>query len=190
MILALVYMAVLASVPLAGGKLSALADLPLRRSWLAAAAIAIQVVVISLLPGGSHTLHAGLHLASYGLLGAFAWANRRLTGVPLVALGGLMNFIAIAANGGVMPTDPQLAASLAHTTARGDFINSAVQAHPKLLFLGDILATPASWPVHNIYSVGDVVIVLGVGVLVHVACGSRLGRLRLRRRPAAAPARS
>jgi Family of unknown function (DUF5317) len=190
MILALVYVAVLASVPLAGGKLSALADLPLRRPWLAAAAIVIQVVVISLLPGGSHTLHAGLHVASYGLLGAFAWANRRLTGVPVVALGGLLNFIAIAANGGVMPTDPKVAASLAHTTARGDFANSAVQAHPKLLFLGDIMATPASWPVHNIYSIGDVLIVLGVAVLLHVACGSRLGRLRLlRRRAAVAPAR-
>jgi Family of unknown function (DUF5317) len=189
MILALVYVAVLASVPPAGGKLSALADLPLRRSWLAAAAILIQVVVISLLPGGSHALHAGLHIASYGLLGAFAWANRRLTGVAVVALGGLLNFTAIAANGGVMPTDPKVVASLAHHAGRGDFVNSGVLAHPRLQFLGDVLATPASWPVHNIYSVGDVLIVLGVGVLMHVACGSRLGRLRLRRRPAVAPAR-
>jgi hypothetical protein len=186
MILALVYVVVLLSVPLAGGKLSTLADLPLRRSWLAAAAIVVQVGVISLLPCGSHALHAGLHLASYGLLGAFAWSNRRLTGVPVVALGGLLNFVAIAANGGVMPTDPDAVASLAHTTAQGDFANSAVQAHPHLLFLGDILATPASWPVHNIYSVGDVVIVVGVAVLVHVACGSRLGRLT--RRPAVAAA--
>lgn len=185
MLLALVYVAVLLSVPLARGKLSRLADLPLRRSWLAAAAILIQVGVITVLPGGSHALHAGLHLASYGLLGAFAWSNRRVTGVPVVAFGGLLNFIAIAANGGVMPTDPRAAASLAHTAAGGDFVNSRVLDHPRLQFLGDILATPASWPVHNVYSVGDLVIVAGIAVLVHVACGSRLGRPR---RPVVAPA--
>jgi Family of unknown function (DUF5317) len=186
MIFALVYLAVLASVPLAGGKLSALADVPLRRSWLAAAAILIQVVVISLLPSGSPAFHAGLHMASYALLGAFAWSNRRVAGVLVVSLGGLLNFAAIVANGGVMPTDPGAIGSLAHTTKAGDFANSAVLTHPHLSFLGDILATPASWPVHNIFSVGDVLIVVGVAVLVHVACGSRLGRIG--RRPALATA--
>ena len=177
MILGLVYVAVLASVLLAGGKLSSLADIRLRRSWLALAAIVVQVGVISLLPGGFHTLHAGLHLLSYGLLGAFAWSNRRLAGVPVIAFGGLLNFIAIAANRGVMPTDPHAAASLAHATRAGDFANSAVLAHPRLWFLGDVVGTPASWPIHNVFSIGDLVIVLGVAVLVHVACASRLGRI-------------
>jgi hypothetical protein len=177
MILALVYMAVLASALLAGGKLSALADLNLRRSWLALAAIVLQIGVISVLPGGSHVFHTGLHLLSYGLLGAFAWSNRRLTGVPVVALGGLLNFTAIVANHGVMPTSPSAAASLAHSTRAGDFANSAVQTHPHLLFLGDIIPTPASWPIHNVFSIGDLVILLGAAILVHVACGSRLGRL-------------
>jgi hypothetical protein len=179
MIIALVYLALLASVPLARGRLTALADLPLRRSGLALAAIVIQVVVISLLPGGIHAVHTTLHVASYLLLGAFAWSNRRIVGVPIVALGGLCNFVAIVANGGVMPTDPDAIASLAHTTARGDFANSQVLAHPKLLFLGDVFATPSSWPLHNIFSVGDLVLVLGVAVLVHVACASRLVPRRL-----------
>src|SRR3954452_22833180 len=120
MIIALVYLAVLASVPLAGGRLSALADLPLRRSGLAVAAILVQIVVISLLPGGAHALHTTLHIASYFLLGAFAFANRRITGLPIAAFGGLLNYIAIAANGGVMPADRDATASLAHTTAEGD----------------------------------------------------------------------
>jgi hypothetical protein len=174
MIIALVYLAVLVSVPLARGRIGALADLPLRGSPLAVAAILIQVVVISLLPGGVHWVHTTLHVASYLLLGAFAWANRRLAGVPIIALGGLSNFVAIVANGGVMPADRDAIASLAHTTAKGDFANSQVLAHPKLPFLGDVFATPASWPLHNVFSVGDIVLVLGVAVLIHVACGSRL----------------
>jgi hypothetical protein len=174
MIIALVYLAVLASVPLARGRIGALADLPLRRPWLAFAAIAIQVVVISLLPGGVHALHTTLHVLSYFLLGAFAWSNRRIAGVPIIAVGGLSNFLAIAANGGIMPADANAIASLAHTTAEGDFANSQVLEHPKLLFLGDVFATPASWPLHNVFSVGDMILIVGVAVLVHVACGTRL----------------
>ena len=33
---------------------------------------------------------------------------------------------------------------------------------PKLLFLGDVLYLPSSWPVHNVFSVGDVLIVAGI----------------------------
>jgi hypothetical protein len=173
-IIALVYLVVLASVPLARGRLGALAELPLRKPGLAFAAIGIQVVVISLLPGGVHWIHTSLHVFSYLLLGAFAWVNRRLAGVPIIAVGGLSNFLAIVANGGVMPADRAAIASLAHKTASGDFANSQILAHPKLLFLGDVFATPASWPLHNVFSIGDMILVLGVFVLVHVACGSRL----------------
>src|SRR4051812_50176844 len=100
MILALVYLAVLITVPLAGGRLSALADLRLRAGGLAFAAIVVQGVVISLLPSGSHTLHAGPHLFSYGLLGAFAGANRPIVGGPGVAAGGPGHFARIARDPG------------------------------------------------------------------------------------------
>ena len=56
MIIGLAYLLVLASVPLARGRLMTLADLPLRRSWLAVAAILIQIVVISVIPTMGHTL--------------------------------------------------------------------------------------------------------------------------------------
>jgi hypothetical protein len=174
MIIGLAYLLVLASVPLARGRLTALADLPLRRPGLALAAILIQIVVISVLPSGDHTIHTSLHLASYVLLGAFAFANRRIVGVPIVALGGLSNFVVIAANGGVMPTAAGAAASVGHTAGEGEFINSRVLEDPKLQFLGDVFATPAGLPLHNVFSVGDAILLVGVLVLVHAACGSRL----------------
>ena len=180
MLIGLLYLAILASVPLARGRLGALADLPLRGAGLAVAAILIQIVVISILPSGSHSLHTAAHLFSYVLLGAFAFVNRRVPGLLLAAGGGLSNFIVIAANGGVMPTAPSAARSLAHATPKGDFANSGVIAHPKLLFLGDTIATPASLPMHAVFSVGDLVLMFGVAVLVHVQCGSRLVPRRLR----------
>ena len=187
MIIGLAYLVVLASVPLLGGRLTRLADLPLRKPGLALAAILLQVLVISVIPDtGDHTFHTTVHLASYVLLGAFAFANRRIVGVPIIAFGGLLNFAAIAANGGVMPTAAGAADSLAVTAQDGEFVNSAVLEDPKLQFLGDIFATPTSLPLHNVFSVGDEVLMLGVIVLVHAACGSRIMPRRLHAKSAIA----
>src|SRR3954470_12947190 len=138
MMIGLAYLLVLLSVPLSCGRLGALADVQLRRPGLAVGAILIQVVVISVLPSGDHTVHTTLHLFSYALLGAFAFANRRIAGVPIIAVGGLCNFVAIAANGGVMPTASWAADSLAVTRGSDEFLNSRVLEHPRLQILGDI----------------------------------------------------
>jgi hypothetical protein len=190
MILGLAYLLCLLSVPLAGGKLSRLADVQLRAPGLAAAAIAIQVVIVSILPGSIGALGEPLHMASYLLLGVFAFLNRRIAGLPVIALGGLSNFICITVNGGVMPADPDALRAIGRSPSSDEFINSTALAHPKLAFLGDIIPTPASWPVTNIYSVGDLLILAGAFILVHVACGSRLvpRRFRVRPRTDAAPA--
>jgi hypothetical protein len=173
MLLGVVFLVVLVSVPLARGRLSALGDLQLRMPGLAVAGIVAQVVIVSIVPEGLGGVHQAVHLLSYALLGACAWANRRIPGVPFIALGGLLNVIAIAANGGVMPLDPAL---VVHATQEGGhgFVNSGVVEHPRLLFLGDIFATPRDWPLANVYSIGDFVILLGVFVLLHRVSGSRL----------------
>jgi uncharacterized protein DUF5317 len=186
MILGLVFLVCLATVPLARGRLTALADLQLRRPWLALAGIGVQVLIISVIPGGGEGFHEAVHMASYALLGAFAWSNRRIPGVPIVMLGGLLNFIAIAANGGVMPADPDLARHVADG-AEG-FVNSGAMQDPRLLFLGDVFATPDWSPLYNVYSVGDALIVLGVLVLLHGVCGSRIMPRRWRRSPVPAAA--
>ena len=179
MIIGLAYLLVLASVPLARGRLMALADLPLRRPALAVAAILVQIVVISVIPTMGHTLSVALHMSSYALLGAFAWSNRMIVGVPIIALGGLLNFTAIAANGGVMPALPDAIASLARQVPEGEFANSAVLDDARLQVLGDLIATPTWLPLHNVFSVGDAVLLIGVFVLVHVACGSKIVPRRL-----------
>lgn len=173
MLLGVVFLLCLLTVPLARGRVSALGELELRRPWLALAGIGLQVVIVSLVPGGSAGLHEAIHIASYALLGACAWANRRIPGVPLIALGGLLNAIVIVVNGGVMPADPALVVEAAQRGGEG-FVNSGVVGSPHLLFLGDIIATPRSWPMANVYSVGDLVILLGVLVLLHRVSGSRL----------------
>jgi hypothetical protein len=171
MTLGLIFLAALVTVPLARGRLTALADIRLRRPWLAVAGIGTQIVIIEIVPAGVAGLHEGVHMLSYALLGAFAWSNRRIPGVLLIMLGGALNFIAIAANGGVMPADPDLAIKV----AGGDgFVNAGAVEHARLLFLGDVFAAPDWFPVYNVFSVGDFVIILGVVVLLHGVSGSRL----------------
>jgi hypothetical protein len=168
MLLPACLLAVFGTVPVFGGRLGALAALQLRHRWLLGAALAIQVLVITLLPDGAPALHRALHLGSYALAAAFLIANRRLRGLLLIALGGLANLVAIAANSGVMPMSAT-AGRAAGMTAEKHFANSAVLEHPILASLGDVFAVPGA-----VFSPGDIAILLGAAVLVHTACGSQL----------------
>jgi Family of unknown function (DUF5317) len=160
----------LLTVPLAGGRLARLGELRLRAPGLAVAAIALQFLIVTIAPGGLAGLHELIHVASYALLGAFGWVNRRVAGVPVVLAGGALNALAILANGGVMPTDPDIAEASARQATGGEFANSTADTDARLAFLGDVFATPDSLPLQNVFSVGDVVIVVGLLVVVHAAC--------------------
>jgi uncharacterized protein DUF5317 len=160
------------AVPLLGGRLGALAEVRLRLPWLLPAALALQVVAISL-PGVPGRLRPPLHVASYLVAGAFLVANRRLPGMLVVGLGTAANLLAIAANGGVMPASPDALATAGLPPDPAGFANSAALAEPRLAFLGDVFAIPSGWPLANVFSVGDVVIALGAVLAVHGICGSR-----------------
>jgi hypothetical protein len=163
-----------ATVPLAGGSLSALERVRLRFAPAIFAAVAVQVLVLAVFPGGSPGLHRILHVASYGLAAVFVAANWRIPGMRMLAFGGTLNLIAIVANNGVMPASERARRTAGLLTSSSDFLNSAVVAHPRLLFLGDIFAVPRAVPFANVYSVGDVCIAIGVVIIVHGLAGSRL----------------
>jgi hypothetical protein len=179
MLLVITALALVVSVPLARGRLGALAGIRPRAVWAVLLAAAIQVAITQM-AGGSHELHVVLHVLSYVLDGYFLFANRRLAGVPVVALGAALNVLAITTNGGVMPANAA-ALRISGIASRRGFDNSAVLTHPHLAVLGDIIPVPGPWPIGNVLSVGDLIIFVGAAVVLHVACGSRL---RVRRRSA------
>jgi hypothetical protein len=175
MILIVLAALAVASVPLLGGDLRRFAQLELKWLWLAPIALAVQVLILNIVPGGSHTVHAVVHVGTYALLGAFIWANRRLSGARLLAAGCASNLIAILSNRGVMP---QAAAAhrISGVFVRRGFDNSAVLAHPHLLFLGDIIPVPAPFGLANVLSVGDCLLFVGLVVALHSVSGSRVTR--------------
>jgi hypothetical protein len=52
----------------------------------------------------------------------------------------------------------------------GEFSNATAVDEPRLTFLGDVFTTPEWLPLQNVYSVGDVLLVLGVLTVAHAAC--------------------
>jgi len=172
MLLVIVAALCVVSVPCAGGSLRRLNALNVRATWAVLAAAAIQVVITSAVRGGDHALHVGFHMTSYALVAWFVVANRSLVGMPLIGLGAGLNALAIAVNGGVMPAS-ETALRIAGIDTSGGFANSAAVEHPRLLFLGDIIPVPGPWPFGNVLSVGDLVIVAGALILLHVTCRSR-----------------
>ena len=82
----------------------------------------------------------------------------------------MLNLTAIAANGGVMPASARHSRPPAGTPPRGTSPTAPSWPHPRLGFLGDVFATPPWLPVHSVFSVGDVVIVVGVALFLGETC--------------------
>lgn len=173
-LLAVLILAVL-TVPLAGGRVGRIADIPLRWGWAIVASIGLQIITISFLPDRFGELPEWLHILSYVFAALFILANIRIPGMALIGLGALCNAAAIVANGGVMPASPAaLEGAGYHESPDEGFANSAAVEDPNLLFLGDVFYIPDSVPIlDNVFSVGDVLIAVGVFLLVHASARSR-----------------
>jgi hypothetical protein len=177
------------SLPLAGARLSRLGAQEPRGVWVAVAGLALQIVIISIVPEGDEGIHTAVHLSSYLLVGWVVFANRHVPWLWLVGAGGLLNFIAIVANGGIMPASASAAEAAGLAPEPGEFVNSQVLPDPNLLFLGDVFGSTLPWPLpNNVFSVGDIVMAAGAFLLLHTVCESRLSTRRLRR--ASGPARA
>ena len=162
------------SVPLARGRLALLAGLHVQRADLVVTALGLQVLMTTVLADAPHGWLVAVHLVSYAAVAGALWANRRLPGLLLIALGGGTNAAVISLNGGTLPARREALLEAGFPVDPGQFKNSGVVVDPVLPWLGDIAATPAFLPFRNVISVGDVVVLLGAAVLLHVTCRSGL----------------
>src|SRR3954471_5403428 len=168
---------VVATVPLAGGRIGRLGGIRFKRRWAGVAALVLQTAILRVFSHGDEGLLAALHLVSYGLLFYFLAANFHIPGLGLIGLGGGLNALAIAANDGVMPARPGALAVAGIPQVPGEFVNSGAVQDPKLWFFGDVFAVPSGWPLANVSSVGDLLLVLGAFILLHRQTQSRIAPL-------------
>ena len=156
---------------LGGGRLDGLAAFRLHWAPLIVAGLLVQVALFSeiggrLVGGLSPAIYVGSTTAV--LVGVLR--NIRFPGISTAVAGGLANLAAIVANGGSMPADPAALAAAGITAAPG-YTNSVTLADPALRPLTDIFAIPAGLPLANVFSIGDIVI--GIGVVVAIAAAMR-----------------
>lgn len=158
LILACVLLGLLA-VPLTGGRLRGLGELRWRSAWLVVAALGTQLVVLEV-PGVPSALAAVGHVVTYAVAAVFVWRNRAVRGLSVLAAGAVSNGLAIVLNGGTLPSSAA-ARRLAGLDETIGFANSGVVDRPVLGVLGDNFAVPAGVPLANVFSVGDVLVVVG-----------------------------
>jgi len=158
---------------LAGGRLGQLGELRLRWVPLILLGLAVQVAIFTDAVGRAvGDAGPAIYAASTALVFVAVLRNIQVPGVALIALGAGCNLAAIVANGGWMPADPHALAAIGGLS--DGYTNSIVVADPALGPLTDIFALPAWLPLANVFSIGDVLI--GVGIAVTIALAMRAGR--------------
>jgi F0F1-type ATP synthase membrane subunit b/b' len=155
-----------------GGRLSRLSAVTFRHVTWIVAALLVQIVIIEILPGPRVLLQIA-HVATYVIAAWFVIANRRVPGLWLIGSGAGLNGLAITLNGGTLPARPEALRAAGIRFANDQFVNSGVLTHPRLAFLGDVFAIPEGLPLANVFSIGDVLIVLGAGWTAWALLGTR-----------------
>ncbi len=156
---------------LLGGRLDRLADARFRWAPLALVGMLIQVALFSPPLGGiDHSLGVAIYVGSTAAVMAVVVRNIRLGALGLVAVGALANMVAIVANGGFMPASGSALAAAGRSASAG-YSNSVLSTSPAVALLTDIFALPAWIPLANVFSIGDVLIGLGIAITIGLEMG-------------------
>ena len=156
-----------------GGRPANLGRIPLRWSGAIAGGMLLQILLfIEPVTVRIGDLGPPIYLASSFVVLAAVVRNWRIPGLPILATGAAANLAAILANGGYMPASPAAMAALGRAEIEV-YSNSAMMREPVLAPLTDVFAMPVWVPGANIFSIGDVLI--GVGVAIAIVVGMRRG---------------
>ena len=160
---------------LRGGRISRLPSLNLRALWLIPTALVIQLLIFPLFTREPIFPYATtpLHIVSYVLV--FIWLVSNLRVVPLIPIGSgaIANFLVIAVNGGYMPSSITAlrraglnvtAEHLLQASTYGNVIRMGTET--RLNVLGDWLYLPHWIPSATAFSIGDLLIIIGIVWLV------------------------
>jgi len=161
-----------------GGRPGHLARLQLRWPGLIFLALVMQVVIFTSWFPVPRSLLPFLYVLSNVIALVWLGRNIRVAGIACVAIGAGSNLAAILANGGRMPVDGTLlsrargaAAEAAIASGRSPSNSVLADSHTHLLWLTDRFLLPPPFPFPTVFSIGDLLIGLGVAWLI--AAGMR-----------------
>jgi len=149
---------------LTGGRLTNLGKVRFRWPWVVLGVIVVRFLVLATPLNAVEGAQYLYVLALAAIVAWTAWHVRRLRGIWLISLGALLNLIVILANGGRMPVAPELAGSMGGRATLGQY--TVMGSHTNLNFLGDWIRLG---PAPEAYSLGDVLIGVGLAIVVFLA---------------------
>jgi hypothetical protein len=156
----------------------------LRSGWLGVAALLAQIWAVyfagtQATPGLARRVLLPLTIV---VLLVFALRNWHLWGIRVMAVGFILNLVAISLNGGLMPISPEEVASVnlldrIENVQLGEPVPGSkgilmAPREARLWFLSDIIVFPPRSPIARVVSVGDLVVLSGV----FIACGEVIRR--------------
>jgi hypothetical protein len=151
------------------GRIAGAAEIELRWAPLIIGGLVVQLILFSdFVAARVGDLGPPIYVASSLAVLVAVLRNVRVPGMAIVTLGAASNQLAIIANGGYMPAGADALAAQ-ERAASGLYSNSAAIENPAFPFLGDIFAMPSWLPFSNIFSIGDVLIAVGVVVVIVTA---------------------
>jgi hypothetical protein len=163
----LVVFAVVLAIPVGlvrGGSLRRLGSIHFRWIPLLAAALLIDLVIEAVVSDPSGLVKTLVTIGTFLLALVFVLANLHLGGMRVVALGLLSNLAAIVPNGAMPVSTSAARRASAPISGLNDGLKHEVLTHNTLLpWLADLFSFPN---VQLVFSVGDVIIALGIGMLV------------------------
>jgi hypothetical protein len=151
----------------------------LSHSWIVFVSLIPQILVFQI-PGIGQEVPLvwakGILIGSLILLLGFVWANRTHSGFWLLGLGLGMNLLVILLNGGLMPISPESASYVYRQTLPQKWIIGSRLGLGKDIILNandirfeilsDRFHLPGWFPFHIAFSLGDVLVAVGVFFLL------------------------
>lgn len=160
-----------------------LAAIPLRSAWLALLAVGLQIPLLRAPFGPPEQVGVQqiLFLLSHLLLLAFVWRNRHLPAIWIAGLGVLCNLMVILANGGFMPITPETLVKINPGSSLNQWPTGFHYGYSKdvillqgdtiLWVLSDMLVLPPPFPWPTAFSLGDLLLAVGIIVLLQGPVG-------------------
>jgi hypothetical protein len=156
---------------LRGGSFSKMKDASLDKWYCFVSGFLVEFSAVYLAARGFDFFKENIfliHLISYSLLFAGIYFNRKIPAFKLIFIGVLLNFIVIMANGGHMPVSGETMINIGLVDNMEAIRDGKIITHTLInektvfKYLGDIFALGKPYPRPKIFSVGDVIMALGV----------------------------
>ena len=165
------------------GSLRNLGQIPVRHLYLFVLSLVVFVGMYALAgtSGGGASMQyvRAANIIQYAILLAAIGLNRHIRGMWLVGAGTFLNFLAVAANGGVMPTSATALRTVGMTEMlspdrTAQFVRHVIMApEARLKLISNLIPVPGlGFVLPQVVSIGDIVIAVALFVIIQLyMCG-------------------